>query len=243
MWQKWKRYIAESLSAFDSCTVVSDPEIAPLRDCAPGYKNIQVIPNGADLSRLTGDFGAPDADTLVYTGAMTYHVNFDAMKFFLTEVYPLILAARPRTRLLMAGRYDGVPIHELPKYDSVKYLGHLADIRPCVSQSWLSVVPERIGGGTRIKILESMALGTPVVTTSRGATGLLAENGRDILVADEPQAFCDAVIRVLDEPDLRASLSQRGRRMIERQYDWSVIGAIFNAYVSQIVEGRAKKQR
>ena len=239
MWNKWRYFMAQSLKKIDACTVVSEPEIAPIQNCLPGYGPIGVIPNGADIERFTGDFGQPQPNTVVYTGAMTYYVNLDAMKFFLGEVWPKVLAQVPEAKLYMCGRTDGVPVHELPKYDSAILTGHLQDIRPRIAQSWLSIVPERLGGGTRIKVPEAMALGTPVVSTTRGANGLNLTHGHDILVADEAEAFAQEVIRVLRDSALRDKLSQNGRATAKSRFDWRVIGQQLDDFMLRVIQAGA----
>ncbi len=241
MWGKWLFYMAEVLRQYDGCTVVSEPEIEPIQKALPGYQPVALIPNGADIERFTGDFGQPECNTLVYTGALTYYVNFDAMKFFLGEVFPLILAQCPEVKLYMAGHLEGVAMDELPKHDNAIFTGHLADIRHRVAGSWLSIVPERVGGGTRIKVPESMALGTPVVATTRGATGLDVRHGEDILVADTPEDFAAAVLRVLKDPQLRETLSRNGRRTVEEKYDWKVIVHQFDTFIQSVVTQRNSK--
>ena len=239
MWNKWRYFMAQSLKRIDACTVVSEPEVAPIQACLPGYSPIGVIPNGADIERFTGDFGPLEPNSVVYTGAMTYYVNFDAMKFFLGEVWPKVLAKVPTAKLYMCGRTDGVPVHELPKFDSAILAGHFADIRPRIAQSWVSIVPERLGGGTRIKVPESMALGTPVVSTQRGATGLEVTHGHDILVADDPEAFAQEVIRVLKDATLRDKLSRNGRATAESKYDWRVIGQQLDDFMVRVIRAHA----
>lgn len=238
-WEKWARYMGEVLRAFEGVTVVSEPEITPIQRIIPGYDRVALMVNGADLQRFTGDFGTPERNTIVYTGAMTYHVNFDAMKFFLGEVFPLINARIPDIKFYLCGTTEGVPVEQLPKYDNVIYTGHLSDMRPRIVNSWVSIVPERYGGGTRIKVLESMALGTPVIATTRAATGLDVKDGHDIVVANTPQEISDAVVRVLKDADFRAALSRNGRKTIEDQYDWNIIGQKLDAFMQQIVGKKA----
>ena len=239
MWNKWRYFMAQSLKHINACTVVSEPEIAPIHDCLPGYVPIGVIPNGADMERFTGDFGQPQPNTVVYTGAMTYYVNFDAMKFFLTDVWPKVIAQVPDAKLYMCGKTEGVPVHELPQHPSAMLTGHLSDIRRRIAESWISVVPERLGGGTRIKVPESMALGTPVVSTLRGATGLDVTHGHDILIADQPEAFVREVVNVLKDAALRDKLSRNGRATVETKYDWRVIGHKLDDFMMQVIYGGA----
>jgi polysaccharide biosynthesis protein PslH len=235
MARKWSAYLAEVLRQYQGATVVSEPEIAPIHAALPGFAPLAVIPNGADVVRFTGDFGQPEPDTIVYTGALTYHVNLDAMRFFLGEVFPRVQAAHPAARLKIAGRTEGVPIETLPQLPGVEFTGHTDDIRPLIAQSWVSIVPERFGGGTRIKVPEALALGTPVVSTTRGATGLALTPGFDVLVADQAADFAAAVVRVLRDQPLRNALSRNGRATVERLYDWRVIGAQFDAFLQDLV--------
>ena len=239
MWDKWRYFMNQSLARLDGCTVVSKPEIAPILECRPGYAPIGVIPNGADIEYFTGDFGPPEPDSVVYTGAMTYYVNFEAMKWFLGEIWPRVVAQVPAARLYMCGKYTGVPVHELPKYDNAILGGYYPDIRPRIAQSTVSIVPELLGGGTRIKVLESMAIGTPVVSSIPGANGLGLTDGHDVLIANEPGPFADAVVRVLKDAQLRQTLSINGRATIEAKYDWRVIAGQLNDFMTQVVE-RAK---
>jgi polysaccharide biosynthesis protein PslH len=241
MWEKWRFYMAGMLRQYQGGTVVSEPELAPIQDIIPGFAPVAVAPNGADIERFTGDFGTPQPNTLVYTGALTYYVNFDAMQFFLSEVFPLVQRQVPEVTLKIAGRLDGVATNRLPTNARVQYTGHQSDIRPLVAQSWLSIVPERIGGGTRIKVPESMALGTPVVATNRGATGLHVRHGHDILVADAPQEMADAIVRVLRDARLREQLSINGRQTVEQHYDWRVIGDQLDTFLQGVVSRYQQK--
>ncbi|MGD9101616.1 MAG: glycosyltransferase family 4 protein [Anaerolineae bacterium] len=219
-WFKLTRFITRLLREYDGCTTVSERERELLSRIAPGYDSWVIIPNGVDLEVNSGNFGKPVPDTLIYPGALTYSANFDAMQFFLRDVFPLIQAQRPGASLRITGGYDGVPVQELPLGRGAELTGYLDDIRPAVAQSWACVIPLQIGGGTRLKILEAMALGTPVVSTSKGAEGLAATPERDILIADSPGDFAQAVLRLLKDRDLRARLSSNGRRLVEEHYAW-----------------------
>ena len=157
-WWKLSRYVADLLPVFDGCTVVSDRERERILQVLPDYGLIGVVPNGVDVVQYAGDFGAPEIDTLVYPGALTYSANLDAMEFFLGEVFPLIRAERPDVRISITGKTDGVALDRLPRDDGVVLTGYLDDVRPTVARSWACVVPLRVGGGTRLKILEALAL-------------------------------------------------------------------------------------
>lgn len=232
----WKtsHYVADLLKSFAGCTVVSEPERERVRQASPYYAPIKVVPNGVDTATYSGDFGAPEPDSLVYSGALSYQANFDAVDFFLRDIFHLIQAGRPNVTFSVTGGIDGVPIDRLPLNGGTIFTGYLDDIRPKVARSWVNVVPLRVGGGTRLKILESLALGTPVVATRKGAEGLDLVPGRDLLVADTPADFAAAVLRLLQDPALRETLSNHGRKAVAAKYDWRIVGQSLNEFVERL---------
>jgi len=241
-WWKLSGYLRRTLPRLHGCTVVSQVERARIQRAAPAAPPPEIVPNGVDTRLYGGDFGPPEADTLIYHGALTYHANFDAVDYFLREIFPQVRARRPRVRLRITGKTDGVPLARLPLGENVTLTGYLDDIRPAVARSWAAIIPLRVGGGTRLKILEALALGTPVVSTSKGAEGLDLQDGKHLLIADNPQAFAAAVTRLLSDPALREELGSRGREQVRRLYDWERIGARLNAYLQRILEARHAAQ-
>jgi glycosyltransferase involved in cell wall biosynthesis len=236
-WWKLTHYVDHLLGIFDGCTVVSEREQELVRQVSPHGCPVEVVPNGVDTAAYDGDYGPPEADTLVYAGSLTYRANLDAMDFFLREVYPSIRAGRPGVRLYVTGRLDGVATERLPGADGVVFTGYLDDVRPRIARSWASIVPLREGGGTRLKVLESLALGTPVVATSKGAEGLHVESGHEILLADGPEAFAQAVLRMLGDPALRAGLAANGKELVRSHYDWQRIGQVLDRFTDRVVHG------
>jgi glycosyltransferase involved in cell wall biosynthesis len=238
----WKTrwFVNRLLRNYDFCTVVSEQEQALLRRLAPHYQSMVVVVNGVDPSHYRGPFGPPQGDSLVYPGALTYSANFDAMSFFLSEIFPLIKRAAPHATLRITGKTTGLPLEQLPRQDGVIFTGYLNDIRPCIAQSWVSVVPLRVGGGSRLKILESLALGTPVVATSKGAEGLDFIPGHEILIADDPAEFAAAVLRLLQDPLLRETLGQRGRQAVQCRYDWQIVGQRLNDVIEMAISQPAR---
>lgn len=239
-WWKLSHYTARLLQSFDAGTVVSEAERGRVLAVSPHFQSIVVIPNGVDTTYYRGNFGLPEVDTLIYSGALTYHANFDAVDYFLSQIFPLIQAKRPQVKLSITGKLDGVPIERLPKSRNgeINFTGYLNDIRPALAQSWINIVPLRVGGGTRLKILESLAIGTPVVTTGKGAEGLDLIPGHDLLVADTPTDFAMAVLHLLQDVALRESLSRNGRQTVEAKYDWQTIGQSFNDFIEKVVGGK-----
>lgn len=235
-WWKLSRYTRGLLTQFDGCAVVAEQERDHILDIMPNCHPPTVVPNGVDLEAYTGDFGTSQPDVLIYPGALTYNANFDAMEFFLQDVLPLVRAQRPNVRLRITGRYDGVPVERLPLGNGAELTGYLDDVRPAVAQSWACVVPLRVGSGTRLKILEALALGTPVISTSKGAEGLEVTHEENILIADDPESFAQAVLRLLGNEALRARLSANGRRLVEERYSWEICARQLDQLLNQVVE-------
>ena len=233
-WWKLSRYLRRILPAFDLCTVVSARERNLVRSIAPVGLPIHVVPNGVDGGALHSVATTPDPHTLIYSGALSFYANYDAMAYFLSDIFPLILARAPESRLLITGSTEGVPIDRLPRCPNVHFTGYLDDIWSAVAGSWVSVAPIRLGGGTRLKIIESLALGTPVVATPKGAEGLDLKAGVDLSVAADAQSFAEQTLALLQDPALRHGFAQRGQHAV-RQYDWRLIGQQLNGLLADVL--------
>jgi glycosyltransferase involved in cell wall biosynthesis len=223
-WLKERSYLRRILPRFGACTVASEPELAHIRQILPNYRNVVVLPNAVSVNSYAGDFGQPLPHSLVFSGALTYYANFEAAEFYLGHVHPLVISAVPQTVLKLTGSTAGVDVECLPRPAGVEFTGYVPDVRPVIAQSWASIVPLRQGGGTRLKILEAMALGTPVISTSKGAEGLDAQHGHNILIADTPEAFAARIVELFESPRLRAHLAEGGRRLVGSKYDARQVG-------------------
>ena len=219
-WWKTRHYVAAAMRRCAGATVVSATEERLARQIAPPGMPLAVVPNGVDTAELAGNFGSPEPNTLIYPGALSYDANHDAMDYFLGAIFPLIHHECPNVRLRVTGRATPSQIAALPNTEGVEFTGYLDDVRPAVAGSWAEVVPLRKGGGTRLKVLEALALGTPVISTSKGVEGLALQPGRDVLVADTPADFAAQTLRLLSFPALRADMAAHGRRAVA-SYDWS----------------------
>lgn len=240
-WQKCRHYERQLYPQFDACTMVSEQDRRAVLSAIPGYTGrVEVIPNGVDLERNRPGLAEPEPDRLAFNGALTYYANADAMRFFAGEILPLIHRQRPGVRVKITGRTDGVDLSWLPADGSVALTGYLEDVRPAVAGSWACVVPLRSGGGTRLKILEAMALGTPVVATPKGAEGLDVTPEEDILIGERPGEFADQVVRLLADQELRRRLAENGRRLVEAKYGWQEIGRRFCELVEEAVSGAVR---
>jgi glycosyltransferase involved in cell wall biosynthesis len=232
MWWKFKRLVREAASTFSGITVASEQELNLLQEIGGSHRPSTVVSNGVDLSYYQCNV-TPQPNKLIFSGALTYFANYGAMDWFLHHVYPLIQAQEPDVQLDITGGTTGAALDGLPRRQGVTFTGYLPDIRPEVAGSWACVVPLHVGGGTRLKILEALALGTPVVSTRKGAEGLDLRPEQDLLIADEPAEFARQTVRLLRDPDLRAHLATNGRRAVAR-YDWSIIGDELNRFLEKV---------
>ncbi len=232
-WTKLQAYVRDLLNSFNLCTVTSEREKHYVQRLAPPGLKLHVIPNGAVYEDILPAI-VPQQDTLIYPGALSFSANMDAMRYFLGDVFPYIRQQRPDVRLRITGKASVEQRSALPSVEGVEFTGYVPDIRAAVASAWAEVVPLREGGGTRLKILEALALGTPVVATSKGAEGLDLVPGRDLLIADTAQAFAEATLRILQDDQLRTELGQNGRRAVQQRYDWRMIGQHYSQLISQM---------
>jgi glycosyltransferase involved in cell wall biosynthesis len=230
-WAKHRAYLARLLGFFRACTVVSEQERALLSAAVPGYKDIEVIPNCIDLAEYRDVHDSPQTNTLIFTGSFRYFANHDAMTWFLGEVYPRIQARVPGVRLIITGDHADLP---LPPADNVTLTGFVDDVRSLIAAASVSLVPVRVGAGTRLKILEAMALHTPVVATAKGAEGLDVEDGDHLLIADAPEALAEAVLRLLGDPPLRQRLADNAYQLVRERYDWAAVMPYFLGLVERV---------
>jgi glycosyltransferase involved in cell wall biosynthesis len=235
MWWKVKNYVARLLKDFDATTVVSQIEAERIRPFLPPGHLLEILPNAVDTNACCTENIQVEPDMLIYTGALSFEPNFDAVRYFLGHILPYVRTRRPAVRLSVTGSIDSVPIEMLGETNGTIFTGWLEDVRPVIARSWISVVPLRRGGGTRLKILESLSIGTPVVSTSKGAEGLDLIPGKEILIADDPEDFAEQVLQLLSNPELREELSQNGRRAVEERYDWNMVSNSLERLIEMVV--------
>ena len=235
-WIKHQYYLVRLLRHYRGCTVVSEREQQLLARAAPNYRAVEVIPNGVDLASYANVEGTPLPNSMIFAGAFTYVANYDAMCWFLSKVYPQIQAQVPGASLTITGDHAN---RVLPTMQNIKLTGFVDDVRPLIASSWISLAPIRIGAGTRLKILEAMALRSPVVSTTKGAEGLDVKDDEHLLIADTPDAFATAVVRLLREPGLRQRLVENAYQVIRQKYDWTVIAPRFLKLVERVTQNRS----
>lgn len=231
-WFKHRRYLAALLGYFDACTVVSDREEELLKSHITSTQPVVMIPNCVDLDLYEVVDEAPIPNQIIFIGSLTYQPNYEGIVWFLREVFPLIRQEIPDAHLTITGDHANKP---LPQVDGVTRTGMVDNVYSYVASSWLSVVPLRTGGGTRLKILESMALSTPVVTTTKGAEGLDVRDDQHVLVANEPDEFARAVIKLLGDPIYRKRIAKNGISLVREKYNWGIIMEKYGTLVQDII--------
>lgn len=232
-WFKLREYLSRILDSFSHCTVVSEQERRLFADHFPGHRGkVSAIPNCINVEEYEKLSVEPTPNQLIFSGPFRYFANYEAMQWFVDKVFPRVLEQVPDARLLITGDHAGLT---LPPAPNVTLTGYVPDIKSLMASSWISIAPLLNGGGTRLKILEAMAVGTPVIATSKGAEGLDAVPGEHLLIADTPDAFADQVIRTLGDRGTRDRLSINGKRLVKEKYNWETVMPRFLQLVEDAV--------
>jgi glycosyltransferase involved in cell wall biosynthesis len=218
---RFLRYDRRHLPRYHLLIAVSERDREDLVRVAP--VPCEVVANGVAPDAVRPTPEPPGPATLLFTGTMNYAPNSEGILWFASRIWPEILALRPDARLLIVGRDPPPRVRELAA-SGVEVTGEVPDVAPYFARATVAVVPLRSGGGSRLKVLEALAAGRAVVSTSVGAEGLELEHGVHLLLEDEPGAFAAATLRLLDDAELRARLAAAGHRRVEEHYDWRVLG-------------------
>ena len=221
---------------FDKCIVVSPVDEALLHQANPAL-DLVVVPNGVNTTHYNLLPEMPGSKEILLIGTMCYAPNVDGAIFFCKEIFPLIKQQVPDAKLLIVGSLPVDAVWALAS-DDVIVTGYVESVIPYYQQSLVSVIPLRAGGGTRLKILESMALGRPVVSTTLGCEGLAVAHGENILIADTPADFAAQTIRLMNDEELKRRLILNGRRLVEATYDWEVIAQQLLQVYDKVVSKR-----
>ena len=229
--QRYERVLSPK---FDAVACTSDIDAAVFqRHCAEDV--IEIIPNGVDVAHYQPDFSAEAPTHLIYIGSMDWYPNEDAVSFFADEVLPRIHAEVPDVKFSIVGGNPSARVQQLAEREGVVVTGRVPEIKPYFAEATVFVVPLRIGSGTRLKILEALAMGKAIVSTSVGAEGLDLKDGEEIFIADEPTVFAEAVTRLLKDPALRRRIGESGRVRVEQDYDWRSIGEKLHQLYTKIL--------
>ncbi|MBI2216454.1 MAG: glycosyltransferase [Candidatus Rokubacteria bacterium] len=226
-WRKMRRFERAQCQRFTSVAAVSDVDKDTL-EREFGARRVFLVPTGVDTHFFRPAESAPDPSALVFTGAMDWLPNEDAMLFFGEAILPRIRERRPDVTLTIVGRNPSPRLSaRLAAHPGITITGRVDDIRPFLAQAAVYVIPLRIGGGTRIKAFEAMAMGKPVVSTPIGVEGLRVDDGLHLVLAREPEAFADAVLGLLESPERRQRVGSAARALVEREFSWDRAASAF----------------
>jgi glycosyltransferase involved in cell wall biosynthesis len=215
-------YEGAAVSGADAVVAVSRADATALRRVGTP-RRLTVVPNGVDTAALPLREGDGDGRSVLFTGTMDYRPNVDAVTWFVETVWPRVRSRRPDARFEIVGRAPRPAVRALGAVEGVEVVGEVPAVEPYFRRAMAYVAPLRIGGGSRLKLLEAFAYGTPVVTTSLGAEGIDMTADRDALVVDAPDAFADALVGLLTDPARARALALAGRRLVEERYDWQAL--------------------
>lgn len=217
----------------DGATAVSVQEAEMIKSVAPDL-DIEIVDNGVDLDFFSDDGNDGDTDELVFTGSMDWRPNQDAILYFVDEIFPRLRELYPDIKATIVGRNPPSFIRELERTEGITITGTVDDVRPFMRRAAIYIVPLRIGGGSRLKILEAFAMKKAVVSSRVGAEGLNAAEQEELLLADEPEEFVAAVTRFREDQALRQKLGNAGRALVEKQYGWDVLAERLNQFLGRI---------
>jgi glycosyltransferase involved in cell wall biosynthesis len=233
--RKLRREEREAWRRFDGCTTTSERDEDIVRREMPGLRTA-VVPNAVDVEffRTSRANNVEEPRTVLFFGRLDYHPNLDGLRFFLNDIFPRLRARHPDVRLRIVGL--SIPEIAARAGAGVEVVGLVDDIRPHLDRASVVVAPLRIGGGTRFKILEAMAMEKAVVSTSVGAEGIDARDGTEILVADAPDCFAAHVGRLFESEALRRRMGQAARSLIARRYSWDHSVDRLEQFYDQLLE-------
>ena len=227
-------YLRTRIDSFTRIVAVSDDDALAL--AAQTAVPVSVLPNGSALEPVPR-IAAGAAPTLLFTGTMSWAPNHEGIRWFVSEVWPRVIAAVPEARLLVVGRRPDDKVNGLATRDHrIRVTGEVPEMRPYYQEATVVVAPLLSGGGTRLKLLDAFAVGRPVVSTTVGATGLAVSDGRELLIADRPSDFATQVLRLLADGALREKLVSNARRLVREGYHWEALSARYAALLQAAID-------
>jgi sugar transferase (PEP-CTERM/EpsH1 system associated) len=264
-WRQMLRFEGAALSRFDLVLAVSDADRQTFQRLYPGALKspAHVVQTGVDTAYFAPASGpastpartdrapgtlhretktdAPRRAHLVFTGSMDWLPNEDGMLYFVREILPRIREAEPEATLSIIGRAPTPAVKRLADEAGIEVTGRVDDVRPHISAGAVYIVPLRIGGGTRLKIFEAMAMGKAVVSTTVGAEGLPVTSGQNVIIADEPAQFAQAVVGVIRDVAARRRIETAARRLVVERYDWSAVAQDFEHALTRVCAGTGQR--
>jgi len=239
-WKRMLRFEGDVLSRFDLVLAVSDADRQTFGRLYPDALRspIHTVQTGVDTSYFTPSPGSERHAHLVFTGSMDWLPNEDGMLYFVRDILPRVRQVEPDVTLSIIGRAPTPSVRRLSEQAGIEVTGRVEDVRPHVAAGDVYIVPLRIGGGTRLKIFEAMSMAKAVVSTTVGAEGLPVTPGRDIVIADEPARFAQAIVHLIRDTEARHRIEEAARRLVVERYDWA---AVAHDFEDALVAARASR--
>ncbi|MBE0673006.1 MAG: glycosyltransferase [Anaerolineales bacterium] len=201
-----------------------------------GVGNFEVIENGVDIDYFTPSFSIKKNKSIIFAGRLDQYSNRESLLYFCSKVWPLIKKKHPDMRFTIIGNNPPVKLMEIAGNDkNIELLGYVDDVRPYFANAMISVCPIKDGGGTRIKILDALSMGMPIVSTSIGCEGIDVTPGADVFIADTPEEFADKVDHIVSDTCKRQSMGKNARKTAEENYSWKAIGAKLDRLYSKYI--------
>jgi sugar transferase (PEP-CTERM/EpsH1 system associated) len=244
-----RNFEQRALDEFDAQVTVSERDAERLRKLNSKAR-IFVIENGVDAAHYsdeqleqahaahhTQQASRDSPNRIVFVGSMDYHANIDGAVSFSREIWPRLRERKPYLTFTIVGRDPSPEVRELESLPGIEVTGTVDDVRPYYREAIAAIVPLKVGGGSRLKILEAMAAGVPVISTTLGAEGLEVIHDKNILIADTDEKMIEAIIRLIEQPEQIARLSDAGRALVSNRYDWTTVGANLSKTYTQLLGG------
>jgi polysaccharide biosynthesis protein PslH len=226
-WRRMERYEKDTCRKFTATVTVSETDKRYLTELT-GIRTVFAIPTGIDAQFFAPREGPVKEHSLVFTGSMDWLPNQDAIRFFAREILGKIKRIIPTVQLTVVGRNPSQSlIRELKSYPEITVTGRVEDVRPYMSSHALYIIPLRIGGGTRIKAYEAMAMGKAVVSTTIGVEGLPIRCGEELSIEDDPEKFAAEVVRLLCDVGARTRLASNARLFVKEHFGWDSVASVF----------------
>jgi glycosyltransferase involved in cell wall biosynthesis len=207
---------------------------------AGNSRRVSIVPNGVDLGYFAPQQLERHPATIVMTGKMSYHANVTAASYFCSEVLPLLQSQRSDVRVVIVGKDPADGVRRLTRNPAISVTGYVPDIRPYLARATLAVSPILYGAGCQNKVLEAMAMGTPVVSTPASLRGLRVVDGKDVVVAATASAMASKILELLGDAQKRTEMSANGRLAVEKNYEWAAtISKLESVYAAAITNRRA----
>lgn len=240
-WRLLRRYEGRICREFEAVTVVSEEDRRALEDAIRGPRAMPVIPIAIDVAGQAVIRRNPAATGVLSMATMMWPPNVDGVLWFAREIYPLVQREVAAARFYVVGQRPVAEVRALPEQNAgIEVTGYVPDTAPYIAASACLIVPLRSGGGMRVKILEALARGIPIVSTTIGYEGIDLVPGEHLLVADTPEEFAAAVVRLMRDPELGARIAAAGRRRVLERYDWrAVCPAIDDVYGQMLADAPA----